>query len=246
MQLGSRQPCRPPPHTRASMAAACVPGLSRPPSRGGSGPLQATGVAGAQVRGRPKLPTPSACTDGSPYRGRLCAVSRACKVGTEHHFGRFGRFARTCTGTAHSRSGGGAAADGATSRTVVRPFGASEDGPGPWGAPCRQGRQLGRGTPHTPAPVRLQRKVPRWRTHGQLSLNCSCARLKMRQRRRQAHVDKGSRRLSSSSLCRTRPFGLSVVFLCCKMHRYLGWAARSDRRTKRQFRSSPRRPHRGP
>ena len=73
LQLGSRQPCRPPPHTRASMAAACVPGLSRPPSRGGSGPLQATGVAGAQVRGRPKLPTPSACTDGSPYRGRLCA-----------------------------------------------------------------------------------------------------------------------------------------------------------------------------
>ena len=115
LQLGSRQPCRPPPHTRASMAAACVPGLSRPPSRGGSGPLQATGVAGAQVRGRPKLPTPSACTDGSPYRFRVCAVSRACKVGTEHHFGRFGRFARTCTGTAHSRSGGGAAADGATS-----------------------------------------------------------------------------------------------------------------------------------
>ena len=86
LQLGSRQPCRPPPHTRASMAAACVPGLSRPPSRGGSGPLQATGVAGAQVRGRPKLPTPSACTDGSPYRFRVCAVSRACKVGTEHHF----------------------------------------------------------------------------------------------------------------------------------------------------------------
>jgi hypothetical protein len=151
LQLGSRQPCRPPPHTRASMVVACVPGLSRPPSRGGSGPLQATGVAGAQVRGRPKLPTPSACTDGSPYRFRVCAVSRACKVGTEHHFGRFGRFARTCTGTAHSRSGGGAAADGATSRTVVRPFGASEDGPGPRGAPCRQGRQLGRGTPHTPA-----------------------------------------------------------------------------------------------
>ena len=160
LQLGSRQPCRPPPHTRASMAAACVPGLSRPPSRGGSGPLQATGVAGAQVRGRPKLPTPSACTDGSPYRFRVCAVSRACKVGTEHHFGRFGRFARTCTGTAHSRSGGGAAADGATSRTVVRPFGASEDGPGPRGAPCRQGRQLGRGTPHTPAPVKVAAEGP--------------------------------------------------------------------------------------
>jgi hypothetical protein len=57
---------------------------------------------------------------------------------------------RTCTGMAHSRSGGGVAVDGATSRTVVRPFGASEDGPGPRGAPCRQGRQLGRGTPHTP------------------------------------------------------------------------------------------------
>eukprot|EP01046_Picozoa_sp_COSAG06_P046634 COSAG06_NODE_6634_length_2846_cov_15.101929_4_plen_531_part_00 len=55
LQLGSRQPCRPPPHTRAGMAAACVPGLSRPPSRGGSRPLQATGVAGARVRGRPKL-----------------------------------------------------------------------------------------------------------------------------------------------------------------------------------------------
>jgi hypothetical protein len=81
LQLGRRQPCRPPPHTRAGM-----------PSRGGSPPLQATGVAGAQVRGRPKLPTPSACTDGSPYRFRVCAVSRACKVDTEQNFGRFGRF----------------------------------------------------------------------------------------------------------------------------------------------------------
>ena len=48
LQLGSRQPCRPPPHTRASMAAACVPGLSRPPSRGGSGPFG----GGAQRHGR--------------------------------------------------------------------------------------------------------------------------------------------------------------------------------------------------
>ena len=81
LQSGRRQPCRPPPHTRASVVARAYLAERICPRVPPLWPWHPRAYIAPRLRGRPKLPSLSACTDGCPSCVRLSTVSRACREG---------------------------------------------------------------------------------------------------------------------------------------------------------------------
>ena len=81
LQSGRRQPCRPPPHTRASVVARAYLAERICPRVPPLWPWHPRAYIAPRLRGRPKLPSLSACTDGCPSCVRLSTISRACREG---------------------------------------------------------------------------------------------------------------------------------------------------------------------
>ena len=84
LQSGRRQPCRPPPHTRASVVARACLACGACPRVPPLWPWHPRAYIAPRLRGRPKLPSLSACTDGCPSCVRLSTVSRAYSRQASH------------------------------------------------------------------------------------------------------------------------------------------------------------------